>query len=719
MHLRQRLLLLSLVLVTGCTWPVRQRIDHTVCRIANQPYDLKPENQAPIAASQSPPGVNRNVTVSAPNSLAPTAAQRAPAESAANDQRAAAVPDLQTQPVRARGNQLRDGKLQAALIVEPTVDSRTAAWLDAPKASPTNAAPQGAGAVQQVSWTEPITDEPERSARVELQIPPRLPGSETPQIPKPPDGEGDTAKERFYAQIYPGLPPLPVEPRPLPGPDGHPYTLTELQRMAAANSPPLRQAIADVQNAWGAFVQARTYANPQASYFMDPNANNTSSGVQGFGIEQVIKTAGKQKLAAASAWKDYENAQLALRRSRNELATAVRTAYFALLVDKETLAVTRAVARFTDEIYQLQVRMLQAKQVAAYEPATLRAQAFATRLAYQQAIVTYMYDWKSLVSTLGLEQLPLTEVGGQIDRFIPYYDYDNVRAYVLRNHTDILTARNRVPQARYKFELAKRTPIPDLDVAYRYAKDYTAFPFGTYSQLLLQMPIPVWDQNKGNIISAQAALARAMEEQHNAEVNLTNNLANAYTTYQNQLYAIEYYRKDILPDLVRYYRGVYQRRQVESSDLNVGDLAFAQQSLSQSVTAYLTVLGSMWSSVVTVASFLQTDDLFQMATPRPLPELPDFSQLSWACGHEHIAASCGVDVGRGTPLAEAQSERGRGGERERGRTEMGRAGEGARGRSLESPPLPLSRSPTPANSPRGVTTIQQTTAKQTIDRGLR
>ena len=64
-----------------------------------------------------------------------------------------------------------------------------------------------------------------------------------------------------------------------------------------------------------------------------------------------------------------------------------------------------------------------------------------TRLAYKQAIYSYMYDWKSLVATIGLQQLPLSEVAGRVDRFIPYYDYDTVLAHALKNHTDILTAR--------------------------------------------------------------------------------------------------------------------------------------------------------------------------------------------------------------------------------------------------------------------------------------
>jgi cobalt-zinc-cadmium efflux system outer membrane protein len=161
--------------------------------------------------------------------------------------------------------------------------------------------------------------------------------------------------------------------------------------------------------------------------------------------------------------------------------------------------------------------------------------------------------------------------------------------------------------------------------------------------------LPIWDRNKGNIIAAQAALVRASEESHRVEVTITNNLAAAYANYKNNLFAIEYYRRDILPDLVRYYRGVYARRQLDPNSA-FGDLVFAQQTLSSNVTAYLGVLGALWTSVVGVADFLQTDDLFQMAKPRALPELPGFRQLPvWLCDHGAAPAYCGHGAEPGGP----------------------------------------------------------------------
>jgi cobalt-zinc-cadmium efflux system outer membrane protein len=495
------------------------------------------------------------------------------------------------------------------------------------------------------AWMESQPD-PENAAakrKPDLNIPDRLPGSEAPRVVLPRD---QGAIEAQIDRIYPELPPLPAEPTVEPGPGGRPYTLSDLQRLAAGNNPLLRQGVANVEAARGNLVQAQTYPNPTMSYLFDANNNNTSSNTMGLAIGQTIRTGGKQKLGAAAVRQDVEIAELALRRARSDVSTAVRMAYFTLLVDLETLAVTRALARFTDDIYRLQTGMLGGALAAPYEPASLRAQAFATRLAYRQAIADYIYDWKKLVATIGMRHLPLTQVSGDVERLIPEFDYDQVLAYTLNNHTDVLTAANVVKKAQYNLKLAQVTPVsPDVTAYWSYEKDTSAFPFGEYSQVFVGIPLTLWDRNTGNIIAAQGALAQASEESHRVAVTLTSNLAAAYNTYRDNLYAIEYYRRYVLPDLVRYYRGIFARRQVDPNSA-FGDLVVAQQTLSSNVTAYLEVLQNLWMSAVSVADFLQTDDLFQVARPKLLPELADFSEWpQWLCGHEALAEACGHHAG--------------------------------------------------------------------------
>ena len=436
------------------------------------------------------------------------------------------------------------------------MDVRTVAYLEGkPEPNQLAADPQSRPPEQ-----PPLADQPPPERHIDLNIPPDIPGAEAPrlEIPKNP-----AARQREIERLFPDLPPLVAEPVPLAGPNGRPFTLSDLQHIAVVNSPQLKQAASDVEAARGNMMQAGAYPNPTVTYTFTPSSDGTTPSTDGVGVGQTIKTGGKLRLAVASAEMSLHQAELALRRARSDLSTQVRNAYFAVLVAKETVRVNRAVAYFTDEVYHLQTRMLAAGQAAPYEPAALRAQAYVARLAYRQSIQTYIYTWKQLVSTINVRQLPLSEVAGRVDSMIPYYDYDAILAYVLRNHTDVLTAQYGLEGARYNLKLAQVTSVPDVSVNMGVARDFSVAPNPTCPTLSIGVPVPVWDRNKGAITAAEAALIRASEEPHRVEMNLTNTLATAYSGYKNNLEALEYYRRYILPDQVRYYRGTYDRRQID------------------------------------------------------------------------------------------------------------------------------------------------------------
>jgi outer membrane protein, heavy metal efflux system len=641
---RQLLLLSGLILpLCGCTWAVRESTDQTVRDFTAHPFDIAPElkTEAPRAQEQPQPA-----------GATPGPLSDAQPKSNIPAMDVARKPDQQ-RPTQTETDGWRKPDRRGGRAPEVATDVQTAAWLESQSEKAPARAPQSDGRLVTVAWgasqaapganasgTAPLelfgpqerTQAPGQP-KLELHISPRLPGSEAPPIEISPDRR---VAERQIDALYPELPPLPVEPKVQPGPGGKPYTLADFQRLAAANSPTLRQAASDIEAARGNLIQAGTYPNPTTGYFQDTSANNNTGGVESAFISQTVITGGKQTLGVAAAQKDLDNAILALKRARSDLSTAVRNAYFTVLVDVETLIVTRAQAQFSDDVYRLQVGLLRGTQAAPYEPTALRAQTYTNRLAYKQAIASYIYDWKALVATLGLPQLPLSEIAGRVDRFIPYYDYDEVRRYMLRHHTDMLTARNGVKKAQYLLKIQQITPLfPNLNAYWSLQRDFVNYPHGTYSEFSLGFPLAIFDQNKGNIIAAQGALVRASKEMHRVEVTLTNSLATAYEGYRNNLYAMEYYRRDVLPHLVRYYRGVFARRQIDPTSA-FGDLVFAQQNLSSNITSYIGVLGSLWASVVNVADFLQTDDLFQVAQRREVPELPDFNGLAhWA--HDHVA----------------------------------------------------------------------------------
>jgi cobalt-zinc-cadmium efflux system outer membrane protein len=155
-------------------------------------------------------------------------------------------------------------------------------------------------------------------------------------------------------------------------------------------------------------------------------------------------------------------------------------------------------------------------------------------------------------------------------------------------------------------------------------------------------PIPLYDRNRGNIIQAQGALMRAIEEPHRVRDDLTSRLAAAFEQYDNNRIILEDYRKKIIPDQVRAYQGVYLRLRTQGQNdprpVSFGDVVAAQQTLVGIIQTYLTTLGQAWSSVVGVADLLQTNDLFQVGLEplpmQPVEPLPDLEHLlGLSCDH--------------------------------------------------------------------------------------
>src|SRR6185437_513851 len=276
---------------------------------------------------------------------------------------------------------------------------------------------------------------------------------------------------------------------------------------------------------------------------------------QGVFFTQWIKTAGKLSLARAVKNYDVMNAQLTLRRTRIAVLARVKSRYFAVLVAQENVVVTSALVRFTDEVYRIQTEKLKAGFAAAFEPAQLRSLADQARVLQVQAQNRYISDWKQLAAEMGLPQMPPSPLEGRADMPIPVVTYEGALNRVLALHPDVLIGQNMESQARVALRLAELTPVPDVYLYGTFQKDFTtpAYPATSYN-VQLGVPLPLWDRNKGGIVSARGDLVRASQQMRRARNELTAQLADAFERYETSRIQLQYYRDHILPDLARAYR---------------------------------------------------------------------------------------------------------------------------------------------------------------------
>jgi cobalt-zinc-cadmium efflux system outer membrane protein len=446
-----------------------------------------------------------------------------------------------------------------------------------------------------------------------LQIPSDLPGSEAPPIRLPAVNPRQPLPERLaeVERLFRALPESPAAMQPVEG--AAPLSLAELQDMALRRSPVVYQAMSDVQAARGAAIQAGALPNPSVSFQEDNVNTGNTAGYQGVGISQTIPTGGKLAMARRAANVDVLNAELTLRRTRNELATQVRSNYYAVLVARERIKVNRALSEFAENVYRAQIGRTKTGQAAPYEPLQLRVLVLQARAQLVQSQYEYGAAWRRLAATLSMPEMRPVELAGDINIAVQNLDHQAAWQWILDHHTDLIIAQNGVAKAQQLLQLAKTTPwIPDINVDATIQHDNTVAPFGTVYNLHAGIPIPLFDRNRGNIMSADAAFLRASQECSRVRNELASSLADAFARYQSQRVLLDYYRTQILQDQVQSYRAIYQRYQQDADSVDFNDVVTSQQTLASAVSTYIQALGDQWQAVVDMAGLLQLDELSQL-----------------------------------------------------------------------------------------------------------
>jgi cobalt-zinc-cadmium efflux system outer membrane protein len=124
--------------------------------------------------------------------------------------------------------------------------------------------------------------------------------------------------------------------------------------------------------------------------------------------------------------------------------------------------------------------------------------------------------------------------------------------------------------------------------------------------------VPVFNRNQGNITSAHAELIKARQDYADTTNRLMSQLAESFNRYETSRVISESYRKDLVPDQVRVYRGVYDRFLIDGQSVDFAQVVISQQTLGQVVSSYVASLQSEWLATVDLAETLQVDDLMTM-----------------------------------------------------------------------------------------------------------
>ena len=397
--------------------------------------------------------------------------------------------------------------------------------------------------------------------------------------------------------------------------------LDALVTLALEQNPRLAKVSYAVESARGKAEQAGLYPNPTVGLMWDELFDKAGrSGVNSLpNINQQIVTARKLRISQAAAMREVNQASWEVIAERYSLLGNIRVAYYDALALQRRVDILEEMVKLAEKSVDQTNRLIEARQVARLDLIQLEVEAERLRAELESSQRELPSVYKRLAATVGVNQMAIHKVEGDIAAPLPDYDLDRTQSYVLAVHPQLQIAQWGVQRAQLLVKRAQVEPIPNLgiDTGYVRQNQNKSDDF----RIAVSASIPLWNRNQGNIRSAEADLCQAMQEIGRVENDLSDRVSTAIRDYASARRRAERYRDAILPRTKEGYQlsvQAYQGGQFEY--LRVLE---AQRAVAQANLEYIRALGDAWKAAATISGLAIEDDWPTAPTkPADVPTAP-------------------------------------------------------------------------------------------------
>lgn len=393
-------------------------------------------------------------------------------------------------------------------------------------------------------------------------------------------------------------------------------TLKAALQRALAQNPRLTAAEREVGIATGRRIQAGAVPNPEVSFELD-NAfgSNEYAGTQSaettLQLSQLIELGGKRRARISAGEAEIDSAYWQRQATRLEIASEAATAFVTVLSAQRRVQIYDVQIAALDRLAPLLQRRVDAGASSSAEVARAQVAVDLVRVDRERAKTTLSTARRDLAVLMG-ERVPrFAAVTGQFSGIgrPPLFQ-------------TVLTAIDSNPQlmrwtavrAQREAELltARLKPIPDLRVSggWRHYRDTG----DNAVRLGISIALPVWDQNRGDIIAAQESLQKSQAERDVNRQALITIAGRSYDAIQGALAELALLRNSVLPNSRKAVEGIESGyAQGRFSLIEVLD---AQSSATQAAIREQEALLSFHTAVTTIEGLVGRPFMLNTARPK-------------------------------------------------------------------------------------------------------
>ncbi|WP_087518999.1 TolC family protein [Pseudomonas sp. M30-35] len=319
-------------------------------------------------------------------------------------------------------------------------------------------------------------------------------------------------------------------------------TVTQALERAFQQNPELAAASWNIDIAAGAREQAGLIPNPEVSFEVeDTRSNSRSTTVQ---LTQPIELGGKRGARVELAERGQDAAAIKLQRSRNELRATVIQAFYSVLRAKEQVALAKESLALTERALVVANGRVKAGKVSPVEAVRAQVQLSEVRLDVRRAAMAQTNAQQQLAAVMGDASIGLNQVKGNAHD-LPSLPAAKQLLTQVNQTVDLRLAEMAINQQEASLRLEQSQRIPDLNVTV--GTQYDALENERVNVFGLSMPIPIFNRNQGNILSAARRADQARDLRNATELRIrtqTQLALEQWATAQEQLTSLH---KTILP----------------------------------------------------------------------------------------------------------------------------------------------------------------------------
>ncbi|WP_459555852.1 TolC family protein [Lacunimicrobium album] len=381
-------------------------------------------------------------------------------------------------------------------------------------------------------------------------------------------------------------------------------TLDQFEQLAMSNNPTLSQQAASAQQANALRSQVGRKANPTVGYNATQLADKNTDQHTVF-IEQQFVTANKLQLNEQVMRQAVEVQRWNYQSQTYRVMTDVRMRFYEALAAQKRLEIIEEFRGVASQGVDLAQKRNEALEAAKTDVLQARIQLNEVDVQLQQAQFAYNAAWKELASVVGVPYLQPSKLAGELPTEASLTNWDQTFENLLQTSPELHAARAKVAQARANLSRQEVQAIPNITGQLGAGIDR-----GTENGLInlqVSAPIPVFNQNQGNISAAYAAYCKATHEVRRLEMDIQARLAQVAKEYDSARVAVEKYNKEILPQ-------AQETLDLAEQAYNAGEFAFLQvlvvrQTFYEANLRYIESLSNLASAQAQVNGLLLTGGL--------------------------------------------------------------------------------------------------------------